>query len=167
MLKHVYLGDPLDSAKLAALDRPDSEWNLFISIVQKAYTLLRAVDIAHDSKFSQQQVLQHVSHVLLQQADLGTCGIPTSLLACCLVDLLEKTQRNDSALDGRLVQQADLLTPAFKRIAAGKCFTHCLLHEGHECSQSAKQHLIMAFASLAKHSYNARVRLWDNGKVSC
>lgn len=137
--------------------------------LQTARALTGTLSISADTSRASQQLIQHVCQVLLLQADCGSCGMPTAILAVTLMLLLSKAipqNPPDAAADCQdvLAEQADLFIAAFKRVSAGKTFSQCAIHQNKECYQSAQADLTVAFSCLACFSYSTQNRLWDQGE---
>lgn len=165
ILRQIYLRDPpaegdgLPKQSKLALD----------DALQTARALSGTMSISADIFRASQQLVQHVCQVLLLQADCGSCGMPTAILAVTLMLLLSnKIPQNppDAAANCQdvLAEQADLFIAAFKRVSAGKTFSQCAIHQNKECCQSAQADLTIAFSCLACFSYSTQNRLWDQGE---
>ena len=172
VLRHIYLKEPLtfclEDCELATISPATDEQRAVNKAIDVAVKLLGTIEISADCLESQNQLMQHVGQVLLQQADSSACGMPASLLAWTLLALIEKVVETIAAAAGGnrdvLYEQAELLTAAFKRISAGKAFTHCPTHPDKACCRSAQMHFTMAFYFLAVESYTLQTSLWQNGE---
>lgn len=165
ILRQVYVKVP--STEVGGL--PKQHKLALDDVLQTSRALSGAISISADTFRAQQQLAQHVCQVLLLQADCGTCGMPTAVLALTLkLLLLEAKQQNPphAAADCQdvLSEQADLFIAAFKRVSAGKAFSQCAIHKSKECCQSAQAELTHAFSLLASYSYSTQHRLWDQGE---
>lgn len=173
VLRHVYLKESLQlclkNCKLGHLADGKSEDETVNRAIAAAVKLFSSLEISDDKLQSQQQVMQHVGQILLQQADSCACGMPASVLAYCLLALIEKVPETVAAAASGgydlLGEQAELLTPAFKRISAGKAFSRCPIHKDKACSISAQTNFTMAYFVLAMDSRAAQVRLWRSGRL--
>jgi len=173
VLRHVYLKESLQlclqDCKLGHLSDDKAEHKTVNRAIAVAVKLFSSLEISADNLQSQHQVMQHVGQILLQQADSCACGLPASVLAYCLLALIEKVPETVAAAAGGgydlLGEQAELLTPAFKRISAGKAFSHCPIHKDKACSISAQMNFTMAYFVLAMDSRAAQARLWRSGML--
>ena len=173
VLRHVYLKESLQlclkNCKLGHLADDKPEHRTINRAIAAAVKLFSSLEISADNLQSEQQVMQHVTQIMLQQADSCACGMPASVLAYCLLALIEKVPKTVAAAASGgydlLGEQSELLTPAFKRISAGKAFSHCPIHKDKACSISAQTNFTMAYFVLAMGSRAAQVRLWGNGML--
>ena len=165
LLQQVYTKEP--SAAWAGL--PKQNKLALDDALQAARALSGAISISADTFRAQQQLAQHICQVMLLQADCGTCGTPTAILAFTLKLLLIKAKQQNppdaaAICQDVLSEQADLFNAAFKRISAGKAFNQCAIHKSKECHQSAQAELTLALSLLASYSYGTQHRLWDQGE---
>ena len=173
VLRHVYLKESLQlclkDCKQGHLADDKAEDKTVNRAIAAAVKLFSSLEISDDKFQSQQQVMQHVGQIMLQQADSCACGMPASVLAYCLLALIEKVPETVAAaasgVNDLLGEQAELLTPAFKRISAGKAFSRCPIHKNKACSISAQTNFTMAYFVLAMDSRAAQVRLWRSGRL--
>ena len=161
-LRDIYLKEPFAEEvglpKQNKLTLDDALW--------VARALSGALNPSADTSKAHQQLIQHVCHVLLLQADCGSCGMPTAILAFTLLLLLTQSSQDQQSiqnLQGVLSEQGDLFIAAFKRVSAGKAFSQCAIHKHKECCLSAQGDLTAAFSLLASYSYSTQQRLWDHG----
>ena len=165
LLQQVYTKEP--SAAWAGLSKQNKL--ALDGALQTARALSGTISISADTFRAEQQLAQHVCQVMLLQANCGTCGMPTAILAFTLKLLLIKAKQQnppDAAAKCQdvLSEQADLFIAAFKRVSAGKVFSQCQIHKSKDCCQLAQAELTLALSLLANYSYTAQHRLWDQGE---
>ena len=172
VLRHIYFKESLELCIAnyeLDLRGVDSEENKTLwKATAIAVKLVGNLDISDDYVEAQQQVIQHVGQALQQQADGCACGLPTTALAHVLLELLALSPDTVAAAApgggcDLLGKQAELLTPAFKRISAGKAFGQCPIHKDKACSISAQMSLTRTFCQLATDSSTTQAGMWRSG----